>query len=96
MDLLTQGGEDALLESLKFKLPPSASYIQERRLVSWHPTGASAFSPTGVRQALFNITSSGWLDPASLRINLRLRNISDANNVMTLAGNASALIPECA
>lgn len=74
MDLVLSGGEDQLLSSLQFKLPPSASYIQERRLVSWYPSGASTFSPTGVREARFSITGESWLDPASLRVNLKLRN----------------------
>ena len=74
MDLVLSGGEDQLLSSLQFKLPPSASYIQERRLVSWYPSGASTFSPYGVREARFSITGESWLDPASLRINLKLRN----------------------
>ena len=91
------GGEDVLLESLRFKLPNSASYIQERRLVSWHPTGASTFSPTGVRQARFNITSSGWLDPASLRINLRLRNLSDGGAILRDSQETQVhSSPECA
>ena len=90
MDLVLSGGEDQLLSSLQFKLPPSASYIQERRLVSWYPSGASTFSPTGVREARFSITGESWLDPASLRINLKIRN--NTVNPIQLASSAHALI----
>jgi hypothetical protein len=90
MDLVLSGGEDQLLSSLQFKLPPSASYIQERRLVSWYPSGASTFSPTGVREARFAITGESWLDPASLRINLKLRN--NSGSPIQLASSAHALI----
>ena len=90
MDIVLAGSEDQLLSSLQFKLPPSASYIQERRLVSWYPSGASTFSPTGVREARFSITGDSWLDPASLRVNLKLRN----NNALPiqLASCAHSLI----
>ena len=90
MDLILSGGEDQLLSSLQFKLPPSASYIQERRLASFYPSGASTFSNTGVRECRFAITSESWLDPASLRINLTLRNPSA--DVIALAAGGSSLI----
>jgi hypothetical protein len=93
MDLLIgSSSEDALLESLRFKLPPSASYIQERRLVSWYPSGASTFSPTGVREARFDITGTNWLDSASLRLQMKVRNTNTSGQVLQMAGNASALI----
>lgn len=90
MDLVLSGGEDQLLSSLQFKLPPSASYIQERRLASFYPSGASSFSPTGVRECRFAITSEQWLDPASLRINLTIRN--PTGGVISLAAGGSSLI----
>ena len=90
MDLVLSGGEDQLLSSLQFKLPPSASYIQERRLASFYPSGASTFSPGGVRECRFAITSESWLDPATLRLNVTLRNPSAAN--ISLAAGASSLI----
>ena len=90
MDLVFSGGEDQLLSSLQFKLPPSASYIQERRLVSWYPSGASTFAPNGVREARFAITGESWLDPASLRINLKVRNNTAVP--IQLASSAHALI----
>ena len=84
------GGEDQLLSSLQFKLPPSTSYIQERRLVSWYPSGASTFAPNGVREARLAITGESWLDPASLRINLKVRN--NTATPIQLASSAHALI----
>ncbi len=89
MDLVLSGGEDQLLSSLQFKLPPSASYIQERRLVSWYPSGASTFSPNGVREARFVITGDSWLDPASLRINMKIRN--NSGQPIQLASSAHSI-----
>ena len=60
MDLVVAGTEDNLVEQLSFKLPSTASYANERRLVSAYPSGASQFSPDGVRVARFVITGESW------------------------------------
>ena len=73
MDLVISGGEDTLLESLNFSLPPSTSYVQQRRLVSYYPSGASTLSPAGVRVCRYNINGD-WLDPASMRIYGKIAN----------------------
>ena len=57
MDLVISGGEDSLLD------PPSSSYIQNKRYVSYYPPGASTYSASGVRVMRFNIVGEGWLDP---------------------------------
>ena len=62
--------EDHLIDSLKYKLEPGASYVQSRRNVSWFPQGSAIYSPTsGTRLVRINITSTGeWLDPTSVRL----------------------------
>ena len=91
MDLILSGGEESLLQSLDFSLPPTTSYVQSRRLVSYYPSGASNFSPTGVRVARFNLNGNSWLDPASLRIYAKLTNTS-ATTTLQLADGPSVLI----
>ena len=76
MDLVLSGGEDSLLESLSFDLPPTTSYVAQRRLASYFPPVASNFSPTRVRLARFNIAGDKWLDPSSMRIYAKLTNTS--------------------
>ena len=66
MDLVISGGEDSLLSSLSFDLPPSSSYVTSKRYVSYYPNGASTYSPSGVRVMRFNVVGEGWLDPDSL------------------------------
>ena len=92
MDLILSGGaEEALLSSLDFSLPPTTSYVQSRRLVSFYPSGASNFSPTGVRVARFNLNGNSWLDPASMRIYAKLTNTS-ATTTLQLADGPHCLI----
>ena len=74
MDLVVSGTDDSLVEQLSFKLPSTASYANERRLVSAFPSGASQFSPDGVRVARFVITGENWLDPSTLRLAFKLKN----------------------
>ena len=38
--------EDRLVDGLSFKIEPGASYIHERKSVSFHPQGSSVYSPT--------------------------------------------------
>ena len=74
MDLVISSGEEQLLQSLDFSLAKTSSYVQERRLASFYPSGASSFSPDGVRVARFNITGDHWLDSSSLRLYFKLVN----------------------
>lgn len=91
MDLVISGGEDSLLESLSFDLPPSSSYVQQRRLVSYYPSGASTFSPSGVRVCRFTIGGGdGWLDPQSLRVYAKLAN-THGSTALQLAGGPHCL-----
>lgn len=73
--------EDVLIDSLKYKLEPGASYVQSRRQVTWYPSGSAIYSPTsGTRLIRVNINSTGeWLDPSSIRFSYRLNN-TDSND----------------
>ena len=90
MDMVISGGEDSLLESLSFDLPATTSYVQNRRLVSYYPSGSSTFSPDGVRVCRFTLGGEGWLDPASLRISAKLAN-THASAALILADGPHVL-----
>ena len=86
MDLVVSGTDDTLVEQLSFKLPSTASYANERRLVSAFPSGASQFSPDGVRVARFVITGENWLDPSTLRLAFKLKNLSATQTLQLVRG----------
>lgn len=86
MDLVISGTEDSLIDQLSFKLPSTASYAQERRLVSAYPSGASTFSPDGVRVARFVITSENWLDPSTLRLAFKIKNTHPTRVMRLVSG----------
>ena len=74
METHIQAVDDVLIDSLSFKLPSSANFINDRRSVSFFPSGGNVYAPTGVKIIKFMLSGSDWLDPSSVRINFRLSN----------------------
>ena len=56
MEATAQSVEDYLIDALSFKLKPGASYITNRRSVTYLPIGGKQYSTTGVKviQILIN------------------------------------------
>eukprot|EP00972_Heterocapsa_arctica_P029036 4272504-Heterocapsa_arctica.AAC.1 len=68
MEYHTASIEDSLVGPLSFKLSPSASYVTNRRSVSYFAQGSNSYSPAGVKVIKINLNSQdSWLDPSSLR-----------------------------
>ena len=81
MEATAQSVEDHLIDSLSFKLRPGATYINNRRSVTYYPHGGNSYSPTGVKVIKLMLTGSDWLDPGSLRF------MFDVVNTDTTAGD---------
>ena len=77
METHIQATEDALIDSLSFKLPNSANFITERRAVTFFPSGGNSYSPSGVKIIKFMLTGTDWLDPSTLRVSFRLNNLDE-------------------
>ena len=43
VDAMVNGVEDYLIEGLSFKLQPGASYVTDRRSVSYFPAGSNVY-----------------------------------------------------
>ena len=83
MESHAQSVEDYLIEGLSFKLSPGASYVTNRRSVSFFPQGGNAYSSSGVKVARIALTGDGWLDPSTVRLMFDLNNVTtdaDPNN----------------
>jgi hypothetical protein len=74
MENHAQSIEDNLVEGLSFKLKPGASYVTNRRSVTYFPQGSNIYSVSGTRVIKFNITGDQWLDPQSLRLMFQVKN----------------------
>jgi len=66
VDAMVNSVEDYLIDGLSFKLSPGASYVTDRRSVSFWTAGANEYAAgTGSKLARINLTGDGWLDPST-------------------------------
>ena len=83
MESITNGAEDYLIDGLSFKLPPGASYVQERKSSTFWATGSNIYKPdSGVKVIRFalNGDDGNWLDPKSVVVSFELKNESTDTN----------------
>ena len=73
--------EDRLVDGLSFQLKPGASYVTERKSVTFHPQGSNIYSTQGTKLIKLLLTGDQWLDPTTFRI------MFDLQNNETLASN---------
>ena len=66
--------DDVLIGGLSYKLKPGASYVTNRRSVSYFAQGGNQYSPSGVKVIKFNLTGDQWLDPSTFRVMCQLNN----------------------
>ena len=78
MEAIAQSAEDHLIDALSFKLRPGASYITNRRSVTYFPQGGNDYSPNGVRVIRLMLTGDSWLDPSTIRLMFDLNNTAVA------------------
>ena len=81
MEHHAQSIDDALIGGLSYKLKAGASYVTNRRSVSYFASGGSSCSPNGIKVMKFNLTGDQWLDPSTFRVAFQLHN-NNGNNIM--------------
>ena len=79
VEAMANSVEDYLIDRRSFKLSPGASYVTNRRSVTWYTSGAQSYiSGQGARCIRIQFNGDGWLDPSTLRMMFTLRN-TDSN-----------------
>ena len=64
-----------MISGLDFKINPSASYITDRKSVTFFTSGSQNYiSGQGARVIRLQINSDGWLDPSTARLHYTLTN----------------------
>ena len=66
--------DDALIGGLSYKLKAGASYVTNRRSVSYFAQGGNDYKPSGVRVMKFHLTGNQWMDPSTFRVSFQLHN----------------------
>ena len=95
METSLSATEDQLVDSLSFKLPTTANYITNREDVTFFPANGNEFSPVGVKILRFTISGTGWLDPRSVRVQLKLNSRDPAQLMLLVNGLPHNLFPPC-
>ena len=86
MESHAQSVEDNLIDFLSFKLRPGASYVTDRRSVSFFPQGGNSYSPAGVKVIKMMLTGDSWMDPSTVKLFMNIRNDSAAEIAPLVAG----------
>ena len=79
----TFSAEDILIDNLSFKLNKGASYINDRRSVSFFPSGSNIYKPSSGNRVLkiaLNAEDNSWLDPQSVMVYMTVENLETTNN----------------
>ena len=99
MEHHAQSIDDAPIGGLSYKLKAGASYVTNRRSVSYFSSGGNQYSPNGVRVIMFNLTGDQWLDPSTFRVMFQLNNKDyESSGVVflkTLSWNPAVLFRRC-
>jgi hypothetical protein len=78
VEAVANGVEDKLIDGLSFKLAPGASYVQDRRSVTFHPAGGNIYKPgQGSPMIKFVLSGDQWLDPSTFRVAFDLVNLEE-------------------
>ena len=71
--------DDALIGGLNYKLKAGASYVTNRRSVSYFASGGNTYNPNGAKKMKFNLPGDQWLDPNTFRVAFQLNNNNGTN-----------------
>ena len=86
------GSEDRLIDGLHFAGRNTASYIVARRGVTFSPSSASSWKPSGVRLVRFNLADqAGWLDASTLRLAFTLTNLHESETLQPLTDSPASM-----
>ena len=87
VEAIANGVEDKLIDGLSFKMNPGASYVVDRRSVTYHPQGSNIYKPTsGTKLIRILLTGDNWLDTSTFRILFDVRNNTAAAKKLYVLG----------
>ena len=75
VEAIANGIEDKLIDGLSFKMNPGASYVVDRRSVTFHPQGSNIYkTSSGTKLIRILLTGDNWMDTSTFRIMFDIRN----------------------
>ena len=95
VEAMANSVEDVLVDGLSFKLKPGASYINERKSVTFHPQGSNIYSTNGTKLIKILVSGDAWMDPSTFRVQYDLVNNGAAGLSLRPLGSQEASLEEC-
>ena len=87
VEAISNSIEDYLIDGLSFKLRKGASYVTKRKLATFHPQGSNIYkAEQGTKLIKINLNSSDWLDPSTVRVQMKLTNEDGTNTLTPISG----------
>ena len=87
VEAMANGVEDKLIDGLSFKMQPGASYVVDRRSVTYHPQGSNIYKATGGTKLIrILLTGDNWLDVNTFRIMFDVRNNGTSGQYLYVLG----------
>ena len=77
MESHAQSVEDNVIDSLSFKFCPSASYLTDRRSVTFFPQGGNQYTSNGFKVIKISLHGDQWLDPSSVKLFYNIQNTTN-------------------
>jgi hypothetical protein len=75
VEAIANSVEDKLIDGLQFKLKEGASYINDRKSVTFHASGSNIYTPkNGTKLIKLMLTGDAWMDPGTFRVQFTLTN----------------------
>ena len=93
MESTTNTVEDQLIDGLQFRLPAGASYITDRKSVSFFPHGGNDYKPSGVKVIKFVLTGNDWLDPSTVKFQFQVNNTATPGTLIALPNGVNTMRP---
>ena len=91
MEHHAQSIDDALIGGLSYKLKPGASYVTNRRNVTYFAQGGNSYSSQGVKVMKFSLNSDQWMDPSTFQVMLQVNNRDTAKPMRAVHWNPAAM-----
>ena len=80
VEAMANSVEYYLIDGLSFTLSPGASYVTNRRNVTWYTSGSQIYvSGQGARVIRPQMNGDGWVDPSTVRLVYTLINTATNN-----------------
>ena len=87
MESYAQSTQDYLIDGLSYKMQNGASYVTNRRSISFYSSGSDTYSPSsGVKVIKLKMNGTDWLDPSTVKVQFDITNNHASETLTFLSG----------